>query len=104
MTFDEILTQALDLLQRQRRLSYRVLKRRFDLADTYLEDLKVEIIQVQRLARDEDGAVLAEALTHVDTTGEHSCAAEVYRLKGGVIATTGYPRRGRRSPGSYGWC
>jgi hypothetical protein len=58
MTFDEILTQVLDLLQRQGRVSYRALQRRFDLDDTYLEDLKVEIIQAQRLASDEDGAVL----------------------------------------------
>src|SRR5712691_2241479 len=58
MTFDEILAQVLDLLQRQGRVSYRALKRRFDLDDAYLEDLKVEIIQAQRLASDEDGAVL----------------------------------------------
>jgi hypothetical protein len=35
MTFDEILAQALDLLQRQGRVSYRVLKRRFALDDDY---------------------------------------------------------------------
>ena len=58
MTFDEILAQVLDLLQRQGRVSYRALKRRFDLDDAYLEDLKAEIIQAQRLASDEDGAVL----------------------------------------------
>ena len=39
MTFDEILAQGLDLLQRQGRVSYRALKRRFDLDDSYLEDL-----------------------------------------------------------------
>ena len=58
MTFDEILAQVLDLLQRQGRVSYRALKRRFDLDDEYLEDLKAEIIQAQRLAVDEDGVVL----------------------------------------------
>src|SRR6058998_2878041 len=58
MTFDEVLVQVLDLLQRQGRVSYRALKRRFDLDDAYLEDLKAEIIQAQRLASDEDGAVL----------------------------------------------
>ena len=42
MTFDEILAQVLDLLQRQGRVSYRALKRRFDLDDAYLEDLKAE--------------------------------------------------------------
>src|SRR5712691_1858881 len=58
MTFDEILAQVLELLQRQGRVSYRALKRRFDLDDEYIEDLKAEIIQAQRLAVDEDGAVL----------------------------------------------
>ncbi len=58
MTFDEILAQALDLLERQGRVSYRALKRRFALDDDYLEDLKAEIIKAQRLAVDEDGEVL----------------------------------------------
>jgi hypothetical protein len=58
MTFDEVLAQILDLLQRQGRVSYRALKRRFDLDDAYLEDLKAEIIKAQRLASDEDGEVL----------------------------------------------
>jgi class 3 adenylate cyclase len=61
MTFDEILAQVLDLLQRQGRVSYRALKRRFDLDDAYLEDLKAEIIKAQRLAIDEDGEVLVWA-------------------------------------------
>jgi class 3 adenylate cyclase len=58
MTFDEILTQVLDLLRREGRVSYRAIKRRFDLDDDYLEDLKAEIIQAKKLAVDEDGAVL----------------------------------------------
>ena len=48
MTFDEVLTRVLDLLQRQGRVSYRALKRRFDLDDDYIEDLKTEIIKAQR--------------------------------------------------------
>jgi class 3 adenylate cyclase len=58
MTFDEILAQTLDLLQRQGHVSYRALKRRFALDDDYLEDLKAELIKAQRLAADEDGEVL----------------------------------------------
>jgi class 3 adenylate cyclase/predicted ATPase/energy-coupling factor transporter ATP-binding protein EcfA2 len=58
MTFDEILTQVLELLQREKRVSYRALKRRFDLDDEYLEDLKDEIIKAKRLAMDEEGFVL----------------------------------------------
>src|SRR6266853_2730750 len=58
MTFEELLDQAMALLQRRGRLTYRALKRQFDLDDDYLADLKAEIIQGQRLAVDEDGAVL----------------------------------------------
>ena len=58
MIFDEVLTQVIDLLQRQGRVSYRALKRRFELDDEYLEDLKVEIIDAKQVAADEDGKVL----------------------------------------------
>ena len=58
MTFDEILDQAIALLQRRGRLTYRALQRQFDLDDAYLADLTAEIIQGQRLAVDEDGTVL----------------------------------------------
>jgi hypothetical protein len=58
MTFDETLAYVLELLQREGRVSYRALRRRFDLDEEYLEDLKAEIIQAKKLAVDEDGAVL----------------------------------------------
>ena len=58
MTFDEILAHVLELLQREKRVSYRALKRRFDLDDEYLEDLKDEMIKAKRLAMDEEGSVL----------------------------------------------
>ena len=58
MTFEELLDQAIVLLQRRGRLTYRALKRQFNIDDDYLEDLKAELIQGQRLAVDEDGAVL----------------------------------------------
>jgi class 3 adenylate cyclase len=58
MTFDDILAQVVALLQRQGRVSYRALKRRFDLDDDYLEDLKAELIDAQHLALDEEGKVL----------------------------------------------
>src|SRR5262245_18565919 len=44
MTFDEILAQIIDLLKRQGRVSYSALKRRFDLNDDYLNDLKDELL------------------------------------------------------------
>jgi hypothetical protein len=58
MTFDEILAQACDLLQREGRVSYRALKRRLALDDEDLEDLKAELIDAKRLAFDEEGKVL----------------------------------------------
>jgi hypothetical protein len=61
MTSDELLTQVVTLLQRQGRLSYPALKRRFDLDDAYLDDLKAELIEAQRVALDEGGRVLVWA-------------------------------------------
>ena len=58
MTFDELLTSVVDLLRRQGRMSYGALKRRFDLDDAYLQDLKDELIGAQRIAVDENGKVL----------------------------------------------
>jgi predicted ATPase/class 3 adenylate cyclase len=58
MTFEELLDQAIALLQRRGRLTYRALKRQFNVDDDYLEDLKAELIKGQRLAVDEDGEVL----------------------------------------------
>src|SRR5881394_3511327 len=58
MTFEEILDQAIAMLQRRGRLTYGTLKRQFQLDDAALEDLKSELIKGQRLAVDEDGAVL----------------------------------------------
>src|SRR5215831_5573086 len=54
MTFDEMLTQIIDLLKRQGRVSYGALKRRFDLDDDYLNDLKNEILYVHPV-RDDEG-------------------------------------------------
>jgi len=58
MSFEDIVDQALAMLQRRGRVAYRTLKRQFQLDDEALEDLKTEIIKAQRLAVDEDGEVL----------------------------------------------
>jgi hypothetical protein len=58
MKFSAVVTQTLAWLQRDGRVSYRALKREFDLDDEYIEDLKAEIITAKRLAIDEDGVVL----------------------------------------------
>src|SRR5215471_827697 len=50
MNFEEILDHAIAMLQRRGRVTYRTLKRQFQLADDALEDLKEELIYGQRLA------------------------------------------------------
>jgi class 3 adenylate cyclase/tetratricopeptide (TPR) repeat protein len=58
MDFYAVLDQVLALLRQRGRVSYRALKRQFDLDDAYLDDLKVEIIEVQQCARDQEGTML----------------------------------------------
>src|SRR5215813_14304655 len=58
MGFYEILDQVVDLLRRRGRVTYRALKREFQVDDAFLEDLKDELITAQHLAVDEQGAVL----------------------------------------------
>jgi class 3 adenylate cyclase/predicted ATPase len=58
MDYDAIVAQVLTLLQQEQRLAYRVLKRRFQLDDDLLEDLKDDLIYAKHLAVDEDGKVL----------------------------------------------
>ena len=77
MTFDEILAQVLELLQKEGRVAYRVLKRRFVLDDEYVEDLKADLIDAKRVAVDEDGKVLvwtggSEAASVLTSTSSQS--------------------------------
>jgi class 3 adenylate cyclase len=58
MTFEDVLDQAIAMLQRRGRLTYRTLQRQFQLDDATLEDLKDELIYGQRLAVDEEDRVL----------------------------------------------
>ena len=58
MDFYAIVDQVIAVLRQRQRVTYRALKRQFHLDDDYLEDVKAELIQGQRLAVDEEGAVL----------------------------------------------
>jgi class 3 adenylate cyclase/predicted ATPase len=58
MDFLAVVDQVIELLRRRGRVSYRALKRQFDLDDAFLDDLKAEIIEVQQLAVDQDGTML----------------------------------------------
>ena len=58
MTFDKVLAQVLELLEREKRVSYRALKVRFHLDNEILEAVKDELLYAQQVARDEDNRVL----------------------------------------------
>src|SRR5215475_13887658 len=85
MTFEEILDQALAMLQRRGRVTYRALQRQFNLDDDYLADLKAELIEAQRLAVDENGTVLV-------WTGSATSAPPL---------TAGPAREAHRAPQAY---
>src|SRR6266581_7221742 len=73
MTFEEVLDQAIVMLQRRGRLTYRTLQLQFQLDEAHLEALKDELIYGQRLAVDEAGRVLV----WTGDTGTASPAASV---------------------------
>src|SRR5207249_12060828 len=58
MDYDALVAKVIELLQREKRVPYRVLKRRFDLDDDYIEDLKMDLIEAKRLASDENDRIL----------------------------------------------
>src|SRR2546430_10854489 len=58
VTFNEILSQTIAMLQQHGRVSYRALKRQFAIDDDFLEDLKAELVEVQQRAVDQDGTML----------------------------------------------
>jgi class 3 adenylate cyclase len=87
MDFVAVVDQVIGLLRQRGRVAYRTLKRQFQLDDEALEDLKIELIDSQRLATDEQGTVLvwtgtavtpAEALAGAsDTAGAPSLRAYI---------------------------
>ncbi len=58
MNLLEIISQIRSFLEQNGRVSYRVLRRQFELDDETLEDVKEELIEVQRVAADEGGKIL----------------------------------------------
>jgi class 3 adenylate cyclase/tetratricopeptide (TPR) repeat protein len=58
MDFVAVVDQVIALLRQRGRVTYRTLKRQFQLDEAALEDLTVELIEGQRLATDEQGTVL----------------------------------------------
>src|SRR5712691_7960441 len=67
--FDEMLEQVLALVQRQGRVSYRAIKRRFDVDDDYLADLREEILFTHPHIREEEGRGLVWTAAPAPTGG-----------------------------------
>ncbi|MBM4257994.1 MAG: hypothetical protein FJ147_19140 [Deltaproteobacteria bacterium] len=74
MDFAEVLERVLELLQRQGRVSYGALKRRFNLDEDYLRDLKEELLFAHAEQVKEEGPGLV-------WTGEDSLASSVHSLE-----------------------
>jgi hypothetical protein len=55
MTFEEMLDQVIEMLQRRGRVSYRAMMRQFALDAAYLEDLKEAILFAHPQIIDEEG-------------------------------------------------
>ena len=62
--FDDVLNEVTELLRRDRRVAYRILKRRFQLNDDDIEDIKADLIDAKRIAADENGKVLVYRATN----------------------------------------
>jgi class 3 adenylate cyclase/predicted ATPase len=58
MDYDALVAKVIELLQREKRVPYRSLKRRFALDDDYIADLKIDLIEAKRLAADENDRIL----------------------------------------------
>ncbi len=63
MTFEEVVDQALAMLQRRGRVTYRMLQRHFQLDDAALEDLKEELLYGQRVAVEEERVLVWRGAT-----------------------------------------
>jgi hypothetical protein len=55
MTFEEILDQAVAMLQRRDRVTYRTLQRQFQLDDAALDDLKAQLLYAHPQVVDDEG-------------------------------------------------
>src|SRR4029434_10152123 len=83
MDFVAVVDQVIALLRQRRRVAYRTLKRQFQLDDEVLEDLKIELIDSQRVATDEQGTLLV-------WTGEAASAPAPAAAPVPVSAPLGY--------------
>src|SRR5262245_28559407 len=94
MGFYEVLDRVVALLRERGRVTYRGLKREFQLDDACLEDLKGELINAQRLAVDEEAAMLV--WTGTPAAGVSQQAEVERRLHTAVLAVMALLQREQR--------
>jgi hypothetical protein len=63
LTFEEEVDLAIEMLQRRGQVTYRLLKRQFDLYNAALEDLKEEILHVHPQVVDDDRGLVQDGDT-----------------------------------------
>ena len=100
MTFEEMLAHVLELLQREKRVSYRALKLRFAINDDYIEGLKDELIYAKKLAVDEEKRVLVwtgdtasgwAVAPQLTQTTQPPAAQELPSSQGELLSTAPHP-------------
>jgi len=100
MTFEEILAQVREQLQREGRVAYRILKRRFELSDDDLEDLKADLIDAKRLAVDEEGKVLVWTGAAPVSGSEFQVSSSTFQVSGSEPPTPDRQRSDSQTPNS----
>lgn len=58
MDFEDVLEQTINILHRRGQVSYRAIKRQFNIDDQFVEDIRYEIVEVLQLAVDKDQKML----------------------------------------------
>ena len=96
MTFEEVLDQAIALLQRRGRVTYRTLQRQFQLDDETLTDLKDELLYAHPEVRDDAGRGLI--WTTDPGTAPAATAAPAWILEPAPLAYTPPIWRRKSSP------
>ncbi|WP_299488458.1 adenylate/guanylate cyclase domain-containing protein [Acaryochloris sp. IP29b_bin.137] len=72
MDFEEVLDQTISILYRRGQVSYRAIKRQFNIDDPFLDDIKYELIDVLQLATDRDQKMLVlQAAGPLKTDWQH---------------------------------
>ena len=97
MDFAALRTQAMELLQREGRVAYRVLKLQLQIDDDLLDVLKDDLIYAKRLAVDEAGKILvgvgAPAAAQPDTRPQPEAERQLYTM---LLAVTALLQREQR--------